>query len=91
MQRATPQGGFAIRYPERARKRGESGVTLVAATIGADGRCLSAEVERSSGYSELDAAALAAVRGARFSPAREGGVAVAARDRFEIVFELHRR
>jgi len=41
--------------------------------------------------SELDAAALAAVRGARFSPAREGGAPIVVRDRFEIVFELHRR
>ena len=85
---AAPHGEFAIRYPERSRRRGESGTALVEAIIGADGRCLEASVARSSGHPALDAAALAAVRGARFSPAREDGAPIIARDRFEIVFEL---
>lgn len=88
-QRAAPQGGFTPYYPETARRRGESGVVLVMATISAQGICSSAAVMRSSGYPTLDGAALAAVQQARFSPARENGFPVAVQDRFEIVFQLN--
>jgi protein TonB len=37
--------------------------------VAADGRVIQASVHRSSGVASLDAAALAAVRGWRFSPA----------------------
>ena len=87
-QPARPQGGFALRYPDASRRRGESGVVLVRATVGIDGRCKLAELERSSGYPALDAAALEAVRSARFVPATENGRPIEARNRFEILFQL---
>ena len=46
------------------------------------------EVEKSSGYSRLDEAAVVAMRGARFKPYTESGVALAVWAPAPIVFEL---
>ena len=88
-QKARPQGAFQLIYPHEARLRGESGSVLVAALIGADGRCQSARVERSSGYAVLDNAALDTVRRAPFRPAMLDGIPAGTEERFEIIFELH--
>ncbi len=80
--------GFAPTYPRESRVRGESGVVLVAATVGADGVCVSARIERSSGFPRLDNAALDTVRQSRFEPATLDGRPVASEERLEIAFEL---
>lgn len=65
-------------YPPAALRRREAGEVVVRVAIGADGRPLSASIERSSGHPLLDDAALAKVlRDWRFAPAMRGGVAVA--------------
>lgn len=87
-QRARPQGAFQLVYPHLSRQRGESGAVLIAASVGPDGRCLSARVERSSGYPTLDQAALDTVMRAPFQPATMDGSPITAEERFEIVFEL---
>jgi periplasmic protein TonB len=51
---------------------------LLRVVVGADGVPLSWSIERSSGHARLDAAALAAVEGWRFEPARRGSRPVAA-------------
>lgn len=61
--------GGQIRREVDARKRRpratrRAGVTRIAMTVGRDGALLAARVQRSSGSSGLDAAALAAVRAA---------------------------
>jgi protein TonB len=58
-----------------ARMRGEEGVVTVLATIDAAGRAQSVALEKSSGFTALDRAALAASRRANF--AASGGPAVA--------------
>lgn len=60
-------------YPESARLRGAGGTAMVALAIGSGGQLASASVSRSSGQSDLDAAALSAVRrSAPFAPPPQG-------------------
>jgi periplasmic protein TonB len=64
------------RYPESARRAGIEGTTVVRAHILNDGSVGVAEVRRSSGRSDLDRAALDAIRASRFIPAERNGRAV---------------
>jgi len=75
-------------YPRLSRRLGEQGMVWLLVRVDADGRPESVEVERLSGHARLDAAALAAVRGWRFVPARRAGRAVAAEVRVPIKFAL---
>jgi len=56
-------------YPKGALERREEGNSFVHVVISETGAVLSVEVSKGSGSSDLDKAALAAIRGARFSPA----------------------
>ncbi|HWR78322.1 MAG TPA: energy transducer TonB [Thiobacillus sp.] len=58
-------------YPEEAMQMGMTGSVVVAYVIDRDGRLVRAEIERPSGYSLLDHAALRAVRRTRFEPIPE--------------------
>jgi len=60
-------------YPSAARRRGFEGLAVVRARVSKDGRCLGAWIIESTGCEILDAAALDAVRGWAFEPARRGG------------------
>ena len=75
-------------YPRSARRRGHEGCVTVAVSVAEDGRIVHAEVVASSGYGELDAAALAAVRTAHFAPATEDGVSVRGELRLTFDFRL---
>jgi TonB family protein len=55
-------------YPKAARARGAKGVVGVAFTIGASGAVSAFAITRSSGDSDLDAAARSLVQSARFLP-----------------------
>ena len=59
-------------YPERARRNGWSGEVLVKVAVDASGEVTATDLENSSGYPILDAAAIAAVRDWHFVPARQG-------------------
>ena len=89
MERAGPQYNFSIVYPDSSRRRGEAGIVLVGAVIDAHGRCLSASVEGTSGYPNLDSAAVNAVLTASFRPARINGVNTQTQELFQIVFQLN--
>lgn len=65
-------------YPMISRRLGEEGRVLLRVHVEADGRPSSVELRDSSGSGRLDDAALRAVRGWRFVPARRGEQAVAA-------------
>jgi protein TonB len=65
------------RYPRAARRAGAEGVTRVRVEVARSGRIEAVELHRTSGNGHLDAAALRAVRRARFSPALRGGEAAA--------------
>ena len=60
-------------YPEESKRRGERGNIGTLLRIGLDGALQEARVFRSSGYPELDDAALAVVRRMQFSPALHQG------------------
>jgi len=65
------------RYPESARRAGVQGTALVRVRVLADGTVGEVLIEQSSGNSDLDAAAVEAVRRWRFEAARRGGAPVA--------------
>jgi protein TonB len=61
------------RYPAGARARREEGTAYVRFSIDANGNVRSAQLARSSGHAELDAAVLALVRRASPVPAPPPG------------------
>jgi periplasmic protein TonB len=63
----------APRYPAESRRSGEEGLVVLRVLINELGRAARIEVERSSGYARLDAAARAAVERALFKPYIEDG------------------
>ncbi|MCK9511666.1 MAG: TonB family protein [Pigmentiphaga sp.] len=65
-------------YPRIAQRMGETGRVVVRVLISTEGRVQRATVQRSSGHSRLDEAALNAAQRARFRPYTENGVARAA-------------
>lgn len=65
-------------YPIAALRLGESGTTVVEVKLDADGKIIAAQVRKSSGYHDLDRAAVRAVRKFEFAPpggdaAKSGG------------------
>jgi protein TonB len=64
-------------YPAQSARNGDAGTVMLALLVGVDGRVTGARVERSSGFRELDRAALAAMALCRFTPAMRGDVAQA--------------
>ncbi|MBS7789628.1 energy transducer TonB [Roseococcus sp. SDR] len=60
-------------YPPRAISLRMAGTALIRALVGPDGQTREVRLHRSSGFGELDNAALAAVRGWAFAAATEGG------------------
>lgn len=77
-----------VNYPDSARGAGVEGTTIVRALINADGSVDSVSVQRSARNADLDRAALAAVKKARFKPYRENGVAQAVYTLVPIQFSL---
>ena len=60
-------------YPPRAIAFRMAGTALIRALVGPDGQTRELRLHRSSGFAELDQAAMAAVRGWAFAAATEGG------------------
>ena len=58
------------KYPPAARRAGQQGTVTLSFTIGSSGKVISARIAKSSGYILLDNAAISAIRGWRFKPAR---------------------
>jgi protein TonB len=79
-----PQPG----YPLAARRMGWQGKVVIEVEVLADGSPGEVVVQQSSGREVLDDAALRAVRGWRFVPARVGGIAVTKRFQIPISFNL---
>lgn len=87
---AKPRRPIKPEYPKAARLRGEQGRVVLRIRIDGGGRTQSAEVAASSGFEELDAAALRAVRAARFVPAKSRGVPVPSTATLALDFRLDR-
>lgn len=75
-------------YPREARHKGWQGVVEALATVDASGRLLDLQVSHTSGYPELDAAALAALRGARYKPGTADGTPATATLTVTVRFRL---
>lgn len=75
-------------YPSTSKRMGETGTVLLRVVVSAEGRAESVEIERSSGSSRLDRAALDAVRKWKFVPAKQGDSAVRAEVLVPINFDL---
>ena len=66
-----------VEYPASAVSAGEEGTVQVVAEVGIDGRVDGAKIYRSSGYRDLDAAALRSIAGWSFTPGTKDGKPVA--------------
>jgi protein TonB len=75
-------------YPQWSRDHLEQGRVLLRVEVGADGRVADLAVKLSSGFPQLDRAALDSVRAWIFVPARRGGQGVAAIVFVPVVFKL---
>ncbi|HEX2830288.1 MAG TPA: TonB family protein [Burkholderiales bacterium] len=69
-------GNPAPRYPPMARRNGIEGTSLVRVLVSKDGRALQVALEKTSGSSVLDNAALEQAKTWKFAPARRGQEAV---------------
>ena len=83
-----PRRNIKPDYPKGARQRGEQGDVVLEIRVNAEGTVDGVKVAVSSGFVELDEAAIKAARAARFSPARSGHDAVASTARLKLQFKL---
>lgn len=75
-------------YPPAARRLGQAGTVVLVLEIGVTGAVLEANVLVSSNHPLLDAAALRAIRGWRYTPAMRAGKPVASELLQPVVFDL---
>lgn len=75
-------------YPPSSKRLRETGMVMLRVLVNPLGRPDSVEVERSSGYSRLDRAALDAVRKWKFVPAKQGDQPISAWVLVPLNFEL---
>ena len=87
---APPSPKRAIRpdYPRGARLRKEEGDVVLEIHVAASGEVSEVRVVGSSGFAELDEAAVKAAKAARFTPAKSGRDAVASVARLKLTFKL---
>ncbi|GAA5174958.1 hypothetical protein GCM10025771_05910 [Niveibacterium umoris] len=76
-------------YPSLSRRLGEQGRVVLRVRVEPSGAASQVELQRSSGFSRLDEAALQAVRRWKFVPARRGSEAIAEWVLVPIPFILH--
>jgi periplasmic protein TonB len=76
-------------YPAMAKRRGETGTATVRLTVGISGKIENVTLQKSSGSSRLDDAAMEAVRGSACSPYKENGEAIRATATVPFVFSLN--
>ncbi|MDD4062027.1 MAG: energy transducer TonB [Kiritimatiellae bacterium] len=86
-----PRRPIKPEYPLQARQEQWEGDVTCAVHISPHGRVLEADIVQGSGHEVLDAAALKAVRAARFSPALRRGRPVELRVRLTVSFRLDER
>ena len=76
-------------YPFQARKKGAQGKVLLEVQVTPEGTAKAVAVARSSGFSQLDEAALDAVRNWKFIPAKRGDEIVEAKVIVPVEFKLN--
>lgn len=75
-------------YPEEARRMRQQGVVMISVEVSADGHASDVSVSRSSGFPQLDQAAVRGVRRWIFEPARLAGLPVASHVEVPVRFSL---
>lgn len=75
-------------YPALARRNGDQGTVMLKVLVSPEGAPLQVELDQSSGSNPLDSAALDAVKGWRFVPARHGAQNIEGWVRVPVVFKL---
>ncbi len=75
-------------YPVASQTKGEEGVVKVNAYVRTNGRATRVKLLESSGYSDLDVAAIQTVMNWRFIPASNGGGAESDWTQLQIVYRL---
>jgi protein TonB len=75
-------------YPDSARAAGEAGTVLVDVLIKSTGRPSEYRVTQSSGYGDLDAAAVQSVLNWRYLPAMRDGDTVSDWTTVKVVYQL---
>jgi len=75
-------------YPAVARRSGDQGTVMLKVLVSPEGAPLRVELDQSSGSKPLDSAALDAVKGWRFVPARRGAQNIEGWVRVPVVFKL---
>ena len=83
-----PKRNIRPDYPKGARQRGEQGDVILEIRVNAEGSVDDVKVATSSGFTELDEAAVKAAKAAKFSPARSGHDAIASTARLKLQFKL---
>jgi TonB family protein len=81
-------GKMDIKYPEMMRKLEVEGLVVVGAALDEQGLVFDTRIMKSSGYPELDNAAVEAVRNARFTPAMQGEKPIAVKIAVPVNFKL---
>ena len=77
-------------YPDSAQVNGEEGAVLVSVYVRPNGRATKIRVDRSSGFTDLDNAAVESVLNWRFVPAMHDGDTVSDWTKVNIVYQLPR-
>jgi protein TonB len=77
-------------YPKAARRYSEQGIAHITFTVLEDGSVIAPSITTSSGFADLDAAALEAVKTWRYQPAMKDGKPIAVRIETYIRFSLGR-
>ena len=83
-----PKRNIKPDYPKGARQRGEQGDVILEIRVNAEGTVDDVRVATSSGFTELDEAAIRAAKAAKFSPARSRHGPVASTARLKLQFKL---
>lgn len=71
---ADASGCVKPNYPAASARNGDAGTVTLALLVGADGRVTGSRIQKSSGYRELDRAAVNALSQCQFKPAMNNGV-----------------
>jgi protein TonB len=75
-------------YPKNALRNGDTGIVNLALLIGTNGQVTESRIQKSSGFRELDRAAVAALSMCKFKPATNNGVAQPAWGQMAYVWRL---
>jgi protein TonB len=71
---ADASGCVKPNYPAASARNGDAGTVTLALLVGADGRVTGSRIQKSSGFRELDRAAVNALSQCQFKPAMNNGV-----------------